>query len=142
MTKGTQIFFKPSFRETIHKSTFESFPFYVFNKKMLIHVLTLISECLVFQLWKLNDSWKNNQTPLKERKNAFEEKSEYFHRILRFFNKQFVAVSCSKDNLIQITSTWPWMELEVTKVKKVKFWKMLQIAWNVCRIKNFLKIHT
>ena len=31
--------------------------------------------------------------------------------------------------------------MKVIKVKKVKFWKMLQIVWNVCKIKIFFEIH-
>ena len=39
----------------------------------------------------------------------------------------------------QITSVWPWTRLGVTKVKKVKFWKMLQMVWNAWRIDPTLK---
>ena len=57
---------------------------YGLNQKMFIHVLTLISERFVIHPLKLNDSWKNYQIPLKQRENAFEEKSEYFHWVSRF----------------------------------------------------------
>ena len=92
MIKSDQIFFKPSFRETIQKSALELVYFYDFNWKMFIHVLTLISELFVIQRWKLNESWNNYQNPIKERKDAFKEKSDWFHRVLCFLKKLSVAV--------------------------------------------------
>ena len=59
---------------------------------MFLDVLTLISERFVIQLLKLNDLWKNYQIPLKQHENAFEEKSEYFHRLLNFLKNLSVAV--------------------------------------------------
>ena len=36
---------------------------------------------------------------------------------------------------------WPWAQQEVTKVKKVKFWKIVEIVWNVCNIDISSKKH-
>ena len=92
MIKSDQIFFKPSFRETIQKGALELVYFYDFNWKMFIHVLTLISELFVIQRWKLNESWNNYQNPIKERKNAFKEKVIGFIGFYVFLKKLSVAV--------------------------------------------------
>ena len=43
------------------------------------------------------------------------------------------TLSTSKEDS-QVSTIDLKYKIEVTEVKKVKFWKMLQMVWNICKI--------
>ena len=79
--------------------------------------------------------------PLISHKFSSLTKTRFSQSVLKVLqnHSRDVCVTLSQFCLCHIF--WPWAKMKVIKVKKVKFWKMLQIVWNVCKIKIFFEIH-
>ena len=92
--------------------------------------------------WDVFNAGVSHGSILKVAKMDLKREKWTFSMGFKIFGKKCVSFFCSiKMILFIMLSTRPWMILEVIKVKKVKFLKMLQIAGNVCRIKKIFKNH-